>query len=232
MQYNINELRNKIDSYFVGALSKKELGEWAGQAYYDILKGSCVENKKIVLYPFVKTLSSFHIKSNDLEDTYPCSEEDVMEMQNILWGEKDFDFQVEMSIPAQVYGMYSEKPYFDAEKRTKISELKQDILSYTQHEIKSSIISEYVHTYPDKCGEKETILELLEEYILRLCRALFDVDSHELNRKAPLKLYPLKTNSDHTMDKLINCLDCYVGDKPFSIVVSYRKGMPDMLLLV
>lgn len=91
------------------------------------------------------------------------SEEDVMEIQNILCGEKDFDFQVEMSIPAQAYDMYSEKPYFDSEKRKEISELKQDILSYTQHEIKgSSIISEYIHTYPDKSGEKETILGLLE----------------------------------------------------------------------
>lgn len=233
MLYDINELRDKIDSYFAGTLSKKELGVWAGQAYYDILKGSYVENKKIVLYPFLKTISSFHIESNDLEDTYPCSEEDVIEIQKILHGKKDFDFQVEMSIPAQAYNMFSEKPYFDEEKRKIFSELKQDILSYTQHEIRNgSKISEHISAYSENSEEKGTLLELLEEYILRLCRALFNTDSHELNRRYPLKLYPLKTNSDHTMEKLINCLDCYIGDKPFSVVVSYRKGMPDILLLV
>lgn len=46
MEYDINKLRKKLNSYFLGEISKQNLGEWAGKAYYDLLKGGYIECKK------------------------------------------------------------------------------------------------------------------------------------------------------------------------------------------
>ena len=48
-------------------MSKKDIGKWAENAYYDLLKGSYVETSKIVLYPFLKTLSRIHIDNNETD---------------------------------------------------------------------------------------------------------------------------------------------------------------------
>ncbi len=39
MKFDVHELQAKLDYYFTGKLSKRELGEWANKAYYDI--GNC-----------------------------------------------------------------------------------------------------------------------------------------------------------------------------------------------
>lgn len=41
-----------------------------------------------------------------------------------------------------------------------------------------------------------------------------------------------KTAQDTLINKLVEYLDCYIGVRNFNIVVSYRDGAPDMLLLV
>ena len=38
MEFDINKLRKKLNSYFLGAISKQNLGVWADRAYYDLLK--------------------------------------------------------------------------------------------------------------------------------------------------------------------------------------------------
>ena len=58
MEYDAKILLQRIDDYFTGIISKTDLGKWANKAYYDILKGGYVENEKIVIYPFVKVIST------------------------------------------------------------------------------------------------------------------------------------------------------------------------------
>ena len=48
MKFDVHELQAKLDYYFTGKLSKRELGEWANKAYYDILKGGYIEIEKFV----------------------------------------------------------------------------------------------------------------------------------------------------------------------------------------
>ena len=50
MEYDVNELKIKVDEYFLGRLTKENLGKWAEKAYYELLKGGYVEKKKVVLY--------------------------------------------------------------------------------------------------------------------------------------------------------------------------------------
>lgn len=232
MVYDINELRSRVDDYLRGTLSKTDLGKWAENAYYDLLKGGYIEIQKIVLYPFLKTLSSIHIPPDDAKDIYPCAEKDVIDIQRILHGQRVFDFHVETAIPPQVYTMFSEKQYFDTEKREKMCGLKRDILCYTQNKTDDAQFSKYINLFPAVSKEAETILDILENYIARLCITLFDTDTHEVSRKNVSKLYPIKTEQDTLINKLVEYLDCYIGARNFNIVVFYRDGEPDMLLLV
>lgn len=232
MVYDINELRSRVDDYFRNTLSKANLGKWAEYAYYDLLKGGYIEIKKIVLYPFLKTLSSIHVPPNDVKDIYPCAEKDVIDIQRILHGERVFDFHVEMAIPPQVYTMFSENQYFDTEKREKMCSLKRDILCYTQNQTDGAQFSKYINLFPTVNKETETILDIIENYIARLCITLFDTDAHEVKRKKVSKLYPIKNEQNSLINKLVEYLDCYIGVRNFNIVISYRDGEPDMLLLV
>lgn len=40
---------------------------------------------------------------NDIEDIYPCTEENVATIRDILHGKRNYDFAVEMSVPIQTY---------------------------------------------------------------------------------------------------------------------------------
>ena len=58
MDYNIFDIRSKLEQYYDGQLSREELGSWNSNAYYDLLRGGYVELSKIQLYPFIKKLSN------------------------------------------------------------------------------------------------------------------------------------------------------------------------------
>lgn len=233
MIYSIDDLQNRIECYFSGTLSRNELGEWAQKAYYDLLTGGYVETDKIVQYPFIKTLSCIHVISNDIEDTYPCSEDDVKEIQSIVCGDKAFDFQIGLSIPLKVYNMFAERPYFNTEKREKFCKLKDIVLDYRQHSfVDNNALSHILRLCSITNQETTTVLDILEEHIVKLCTSTFDINSTELKRRTIPKIYPQKAERNNSVEKLIDYLDCYIGNREFSVLVSYRKGIPDILLLI
>jgi len=86
MKFDLYEFSGRLNKYFHGELTKNDLGTWCEKAYYDLLKGGYVENKKIFLYPFLKTVSRFHIEENDAEDIYPSTEDELKHIQAILMG--------------------------------------------------------------------------------------------------------------------------------------------------
>lgn len=231
MEYDVQELREKIDNYFSGILSKEELGRWAGGAYLDLLRGGYVEIKKITLYPFLKTISTFHIEDNPLDDEYPCSKGDIREIQNVLHGEREFHFQVEMSIPLQVYNMFLGNPHYDLKKRERFAKIQNEIFYLLQGKVENySNIAEYLNMNLVK--KNETVQDILEEHILKLCKVLFEVSSSGIKRKSGRKIYPQKTSSDYLTDMLNNYLECYQGKRNFNIVVSFQCGTPEILLLI
>lgn len=233
MEYDIRELREKVDNYFLGKLPKELLGRWAEKAYYDLLRGGYVEKSKIVLYPFLKIISTLHVESNDLDDRYPCSDEEVREIQKILHGDKDFDFSVEMSIPLQVYSMFSENICLDMEEREIITKIQNEIDCIFQGTGKrDSTIVEYVNSYSRIAERNETLQDILEEHIVKLCRVLLEMNSDGVKKRKGLKLYAQKTNQDCMIEKLNDYLNCYLGKRNFNIIVSFRQGIPEILLLV
>ncbi len=83
MEFNCNELKNKVSSYCSHKLSKQELGRWASEAYYDLLRGGYLETEKVTLYSFLKVLSQIHIPCCEKDDIYPSEENDVHKSPNI-----------------------------------------------------------------------------------------------------------------------------------------------------
>lgn len=233
MEFSANELMKKIDDYFAGKITKTDLGNWANKAYYDLLKGGYIENEKIVIYPFLKVISTFHLKENDIADEHPCTEENVKTIQNILHGEITFDFNIEMSIPVQVYTMFKENQYFNKERRETFLKFQSTFIQYFEN---GCVFSDEMIMQLDRIMHLEyqnkTVLDLLEEHIFKYLRAFFKISSVEIGVQKNLKLYAQKTESNLIVENLLNYLDCYVGNKNFQLLISFRNGLPSTFVVV
>lgn len=233
MKYDINELREKIDSYFLGTLSKEELGRWAEKAYYDLLKGGYIEQKKIELYPFLKTISQFYIENNDIEDKYPCSEEEVEYIRKILYGKEEFDFQIETAIPVQIYNFDVNQEYWNITKREIFIELRNAITLWNGDEKKGEKeLCEQLKQLCDMPLLNNTIQDILQNNIIRICKSIFDIHTSGVKQKKYMKLYANGISQESLVIKLLEYLDCYIGNRNFNVLVSYKAGLPDLFLLV
>lgn len=233
MEYDINELRKRIDSYFLGTLSKEELGRWAEKAYYDLLKGGYIEQKKIVLYPFLKTISQFYIESNDMEDRYPCSEEDVKYISSILSGKEEFDFQIEIAIPVQLYNFDVNKAYWNIIKREIFIELRNAITLWNEDKKKGEKkLCEQLKQLYDVPTLNNTIQDILQNNITMICKSIFDIYALGVKQKKYMKLYAKGESQESLVVKLLGYLDCYIGNRNFNVLVSFKAGLPDMFLMV
>jgi len=231
MEYDAKILLQRIDDYFTGIISKTDLGKWANKAYYDILKGGYVENEKIVIYPFVKVISTFHIRENDIEDIYPCTEENVAIIKDILHGKRNYDFAVEMSVPIQIYSMFKEKPYFDIGRREIFLKLRNIISEYFE---KRYEYSDEMDAMIEKAiclkHRNETVLDFLEECICRYLTVLFKNASAELGLQENMKLYAQKSEKNIMGKRLISYLDSYIGNSNFQLLIAYREGKPNIII--
>ncbi len=232
MKYEINELRERIDSYFLGTLSKDELGRWGEKAYYDLLKGGYIEKKKIILYPFLKTISQFYIKSDDIEDRYPCSEEDVKYISRILHGKEEFDFQIETAIPMQIYNFDIDKEYLNIVKQELFIELRNAITLWNEDEKKGEKkLCEQLKRLWDMPILNNTIQDILQDNIIRICKSIFDIKTSGVKQKKYMKLYAKGESQESLVIKLLEYLDCYIGNRNFNVLVSYKAGLPTLLLV-
>lgn len=232
MEYNTETLRKMTDDYFAGKLSRTALGEWAKSAYYDLLKGGYLEREKIVIYPFLKVISTFHVEENEKDDTYPCAEESVKTIQDILHGRRNFNFSVEVSIPDLIYSEIG-KRLFDTDKREAYSNLR-DMLARNleQKQELSRELAAHVE-YILRLNHGDTlILDMLEETVLGLLRFLFEDCSNELGLSKELRLYAQKPRQNIIAERLITYLDCYTGRRDFQILVAFENGRPNLAIAV
>lgn len=222
MEYNIKKLRKKLKSYFSGELSKQNLGKWADRAYYDLLKGGYIECKKIIIYPFLKTIATFHIKENDKMDIFPCSEKEVKKILDILCGKINFDFIVQISIPIQVYSMFKDQKYLDKERYYLFFNLRNLIIQYDKIQIKNDLKIQIKKVMHLKC-QKGTLLGILESRICQYLKLLF-------GKETIYKLYVQKSNNNVLYEKLISYLDCYIGNRTFYLFVTFINGKADYFI--
>ena len=50
MEFGLFEFSDQLNKYFRGELTKNELGMWGEKAFYDLMKGGYIENKKKLFY--------------------------------------------------------------------------------------------------------------------------------------------------------------------------------------
>lgn len=231
MEYNAIKLLQRIDDYFTGAISKTDLAGWANRAYYDLLKGGYIENKKIVIYPFVKAISTFDVKENDEDDIYPCTEENVRVIQKILHGKKNYDFAVEVSVPVQTYSMFKDKKFFDKGKREIFLKLRNMMAVYFEQEyVYSDEMDALIERVICLKHRHEIVLDFLEEYICRFLIVLFKNSSAELGIQKNMRLYAQKSEQNIVEKRLINYLDCYIGNRNFQLFIAYREGTSNIII--
>lgn len=224
MEYNLYELKEKIDDYFCGHSSRHDLGAWGQEAYYDLLCGGYIQQKKLVLYPFLKTISQFHLEADDMCDIFPSEEKDVKQIQMVLQGKEDFSFQVTLSVPHR-FQILSNRNQLDIfckaqnllEKFIDTSALDTDFQKYVKQILQFSV-------------SDVSILDILQNQIMKFCDTLFEADDVRL--KTPLRLYADKTASKVSLIKLKNMMECYMGNRNFIVVVSFNNGKPTLELFV
>ena len=234
MSIGHNELKRKLDEYFQDSITKKELGEWAGHEYIKLLKGGYIEKNSIAVYPFLKVISQIGIEVNEREDRYPCSETEVREIWDVLHGMKEIDFKVEIAVSPLVRERYLKEGEICQERILFFSKIYQKICNCVNNNLQSfegvgCEIVDYLKS--NKIEPKGTLLECLEERIDKLSKALFNVNDISV-KVTNLALYTGQTKRNFDILKLLECIECYIGIRSFNIVISYRNGNPEILLLV
>lgn len=233
MKFDVNELKTKLDDYFGCRITKEDLGQWAQKAYYDLLTGGYVETEKIVIYPFLKVISSIHLKENDKADVYPCSEESVIKIKDILQGKQDFKFEVEMSVPAFAYKMNGDKSYYDEKRLRFFMKLHDHISQYHKQGCRSNFdIRSDLEEIKSLDDLENTVLHMLKEQISDFLELLFDNDCMKEFGHGNMKLWAGKEEDHLLLKRLLDYLDSYVGNKNFYLLVFYKNGLPTIQLVV
>lgn len=224
----MNLLKEKVDGFFGGLITREHLGNWASRAYHDLLTGGYVERKKIVLYPFLRTISKFHVEVDDVRDQYPCSVEELREIQDILCGLKQYDFQVKVAIPEQIYTIAKENPYLIEEKRNVFCNIKDALEEFMQTGCGDKIY-EKIRAFRGMPASNDTLLDMLQNDIVRISSTIFDVEHEEIFSQ--MGLYIQKEEHDSRCEELMKYLEWYVGERSFGVLVSYQNGVPDMRVI-
>lgn len=229
MEYCLEILKRKMDGYLNAELEEKELGKWGKEAYYDLLKGGYVKKDKIVIYPFLKTISRIGLEIDEMNDIYPSTKADIELIQAILTGMEPCYFQIVVSVPELIY-KNCENDSLDIDDYEKFKMLKKELENYIGNTDENSRIFECVKEIVKIQNSNETIMDMLQEQIVQFCNSLFDVEQKKLMPQ--LGLYPKKTYNNLGLLKLTQYLECFLGERNFVINVSYTKGNSGLSILV
>lgn len=220
MEYDLYNLNQHIDAYFQGTCSRSELGTWGKEAYYDLLTGGYIEQKKLVLYPFLKTISQFHLEQNDSLDVYPSTEEEIQAIQRILQGKQAYSYQIVLSLPPRFQPPSA--PLWERAKHAVDTLLRTSAYPDDFASLMDSILQLPL--------SDRTLFDFLQREIVTFCSALWDGDTSRF--QAPLRLYAHRSDSDIRLLKLRDLLACYTGNQNLIVSISYEGGEPILQLFL
>ena len=221
MKYNASILRDYLNKYFAGEVTKEEMGEWARNAYYEFLMGGAISIEKIAVYPFVKVLSALNVVENDVADVFPCSSEEVERIHNVLSGMQEEIFNINFRIPWNINWQCNQLNY---EKREQYCILKQILLKYqNENELSKEDKSKCLQLCACK-EEKGTIMALLASYIKACVSRIVEVEEIDY-LSSNLGLFgSAAPTQEHIVVKLLNRIDEYIGEKDLNISILYVNG--------
>ncbi len=227
MEYDTSIVRDIIRKYATGRISRRELGTWAFSAYEDLLKGGYLALKKLAVYPFLKTLSSFCVEAHEIADQYPAAREEVDRAYDILSGRKSSCFTVEIAASNRFFTM-------PAEQYSRMNELYEYVLH-----LEGGINEQTGAKNPGpkavnlrRGDEPKTIYDLIEWTAFELFDASFDIQEGVYRRKASLRLYSPASQEFVPLKRLTQCFDTLRNNADFCFLIRFNKGVPDISLLM
>ncbi|MCI9479995.1 MAG: hypothetical protein HFI21_13490 [Lachnospiraceae bacterium] len=230
MQLNSKILKQKIDEYYKNNISKNELGRWAEEGYYALMKGEYIEIEKLEIYHFLRTISAFHLIPDDKKDEYPCSEEDVVKIREILYGRENTCYTFNVRI---YQNLYLEEKYIA--KLEEFKGLKEIIDIISLEEVLPLQIDFLIKYGSHKPKEILTLVDLLEENIKDIIIENIDLDEKQLDFIQTVGIYAgggSKINRQNFLPSLNKLLDCVMGNIIFRISIIYKKGMPYLSIIL
>ncbi len=229
MLVNSKILEQKIDQYYNKIISKHDLGLWSMEAYYALMKGEYIEIEKLQIYHFLRKISTFHIKPNNLTDEYPCSDEEVLEIKEILCGRKDIYFTFNIKIFKNIYSSEIYKSKLDDFKRLKkvINEISMDYISQSQ----VKILTQYANR---KLDGIKSLVELFEYHIKGIIAENIDFEEEVLDYRQSVGIYVggSSINQINFIPNLNKLLECVMGDLFFRVSIVYKRGVPNLSLIL
>lgn len=237
---NISELlQEKLRTYFNGELTKNELGNWAKAEYQKILQGDYIIIDKLKVYIFIKNISNVQIVPNDIKDEYPCPEEEVRRIYDILLGKYNFRSILKLRIPQWLFGMYENVQcnlsWGLAKERFEImTQVRGVIVDCIQKKHVSIRGIDLLHDYIDsnvKCSG--TLIDLFDSYAIELLRYYCEFDGNSIVFKQSQGLYISRNDfsKDNAAEDILNILDYATGNASFKLCVGYENGVADFTIL-
>lgn len=234
MEYEIVELKKKIDNYFTGMLSKEDLGRWSSLEYYDLIKGGYDDKCKLAVYPLIKAVSRFHMKENEIADEYPTTLAEIEEIQSILSGKMDFVFQIKVALPDCLYAEFLKRGYINAIDKRLFFDLYNILTSsdYNAEENSDTVQQILQNILKLKC-ENNTIHRELKEKIIKISEGILSEKFERKTGANSLGLYVQRQcKTPNLIEKLIEYLECYLGKRNFYVLVSFKNGNVDTTIII
>jgi len=226
MEFNMTVLLTKLNQYYDSTLTRDELGSWARKAYYEILRGDFIVIDKIVIYRFLRTISTIHIVANDAKDEYPCSEEDVSAIHEILRGSKNAAHTLNIKLPTQIYDMFGDNINLDKSKLNTLIDIRECISEYLENKSISLDKREKLFLFSNQdFGSNRTLLDLLECHIVSILSDCIDYEEETLDFERSIGIFVgRKEINENLCLSLLKLLDCAIGNTSFIICITYDKG--------
>lgn len=230
MVINTEVLKQKINLYCNKEIEKEDLGLWAMEAYYALMRGEYIDIEKLKIYHFLRTISTFHMRPNDITGEYPCTENDVLEIKEILSGKREANYTFNIRIYKNIYQCEKYKYKFDNFVRLRgiIDEIN------VNKSIESWIIDELIDYVNQKDSNIQTIIDFLEENIRCIIAENIDLDERLLDFRQSVGIYigGSEINKQFFIPNLKKLFDCVMGEMGFRISIIYRNGTANISFLL
>ena len=228
MEINKEILQGKIDLYRSKKLTRNELGRWAKEAYYYLMKGEYIEIEKISLYHFLREISTFHIEPNDIADEYPCPEERVLEIGEILDGRKNIQYTFFAKISKFVL-QNSYRTRYDYFK-----EMYRMVCILDSEEISPDMLRFFKEYVDQDTNEMQTLIDLFEVHIRTILTENIDFEDGMIDYRSGFWIYAADVARDKSafITDLKKLLECILGERGFRISILYNKGRSNIMFVL
>lgn len=230
MNFDYISLKNKIIMYLNKEITLYELGKICENVYYDIIKGEYIYLNKLLIYPLLKTLYRINIDKNDITDEFPCNESEILNIYDILAGNKKYSYLISIGFPKNIskniLEEYNEKAsLYECLKRIFLRYLEDHLLNYDGY-----LLIQKLSLYELKT--EYTIFDILDNYIITFIKNIV-VESNNIEIMGKLSLYSKqRITQDYMIKRIICCIDCYIGKSNIDAQIIFDSGQPRLNTMI